>query len=60
MSLNGKWAGKQQKVVWTGSDNWSGLSFLNDEVTIKIPRASVWAQYNAHFDFVWNHRSRSF
>jgi hypothetical protein len=60
MSLNGKWAGKQQKVVWTGSDNWSGLSFLNDEVTIKIPRASVWAQYNSHFDFVWNHRSRAF
>ena len=60
MSLNGKWAGKQQKVVWTGSDNWSGLSFLNDEVTIKIPRASVWAQYNSHFDFVWNNRSRAF
>jgi hypothetical protein len=29
-------------------------------VTIKIPRASVWAQYNSHFDFVWNHRSRAF
>ena len=60
MSLNGKWSGQQQKVVWTGSDNWSGLSFLNDEVTIKIPRASVWAQYNSHFDFVWNNRTRAF
>ena len=60
MSLNGGFAGKRQKVVWTGSDNWSGLSFLNDEVTIKIPRASVWAQYNSHFDFVWNNRTRAF
>jgi hypothetical protein len=60
MSLNGGYAGKQQKIVWTGSDNWSGLSFLNDEVTITIPRASVWAQYNSHFDFEWNHRTRSF
>ena len=60
MALNGKWNGVQQKVVWTGSDNWSGLSFLNDEVTIKIPRASVWAQYNSHFDFVWNNRTRAF
>ena len=60
MTLNGTWNGHQQKVVWTGSDNWSGLSFLNDEVTLKIPRASVWAQYNAHFDFEWNNRTRAY
>lgn len=60
MSLNGRWAGKDQKIVWTGSENWSGLSFLNDEVTIKIPRASVWSQYEQHFDFMWANRTRSF
>jgi PLD-like domain len=60
MSLNGTWAGRRQKVVWTGSENWSGLSYLNDEVTIKIPRGSVWSQYVAHFDFLWHNRTRSF
>ena len=60
MSVNGTWAGQQRKIVWTGSENWSGLSFLNDEVTIMIPRAEVWQQYDSHFDFVWNFRTRSY
>lgn len=60
MALDGTWAGNHQKVVWTGSDNWSGLSLLNDEVTIKIPRASVHDAYRDHFEFLWNYRTRSF
>jgi len=60
MSVNGTWAGQQRKIVWTGSENWSGLSFLNDEVTIMIPRAEVWQQYDSHFDFVWNFRTRAY
>ncbi|MGA9746082.1 MAG: phospholipase D-like domain-containing protein [Nocardioides sp.] len=60
MSVNGGYAGKRQKIVFTGSENWSGLSFLNDEVTVTIPRESVWAQYNSHFDFVWNFRTRAY
>ncbi|MGZ5417047.1 MAG: phospholipase D-like domain-containing protein [Nocardioides sp.] len=60
MALDGTWAGKRQKIVWTGSDNWSGLSFINDEVTIKIPRAGIHTAYRAHFEFLWNYRTRSF
>ena len=60
MALDGTWAGKRQKVVWTGSENWSGLSFLNDEVTIKIPRAGVHADYARHFEFLWKYRTREF
>jgi phosphatidylserine/phosphatidylglycerophosphate/cardiolipin synthase-like enzyme len=60
MALDGTWAGQRQKVVWTGSENWSGLSFLNDEVTIKIPRASIYNAYASHFQFLWDHRTRSF
>ncbi len=60
MALDGTWAGRRQKVVWTGSDNWSGLSLLNDEVTIKIPRASVYGAYRDHFEFLWSYRTRPF
>lgn len=60
MILNGTWNGKRQKIVWTGSENWSGLSFLNDELVVKIPRGDIWAQYNAHFDNVWSHHSRAY
>jgi phosphatidylserine/phosphatidylglycerophosphate/cardiolipin synthase-like enzyme len=60
MALDGTFAGRRQKIVWTGSDNWSDLSYLNDEVTIMIPRASVHRAYQQHFEFLWNHRTRSF
>lgn len=60
MALDGTWAGLQQKVVWTGSENWSGLGYLNDEVTIRIPRAGVHRAYARHFEFLWSRRTRSF
>lgn len=58
MSLNGTWAGKGQRVVWTGSENWSRVSFLNDEMTVKIPRAGVYTSYVQHFDYLWANWSR--
>lgn len=60
MALDGTWNGSRQQVVWTGSENWSGLGYINDEVTITIPRAGVHAAYARHFEFLWNHRTRSF
>lgn len=60
MALDGTWAGTRQKVVWTGSENWSGLGFINDEVTIMIPRAGTHAAYVRHFEFLWRYRTRAF
>ena len=60
MALDGTWNGTRQKVVWTGSENWSGLGYINDEVTIMIPRATIHGAYARHFEFMWNNRTRSF
>lgn len=60
MSLDGTWNGTRQKIVWTGSENWSGLGYINDEVTIMIPRAGIHGAYARHFEFMWNNRTRSF
>lgn len=60
MALDGTWSGTRQKIVWTGSENWSGLGYINDEVTIRIPRATTHAAYARHFEFMWNHRTRAF
>ena len=60
MSLDGTWNGSRQKIVWTGSENWSGLGYINDEVTIMIPRAGIHGAYARHFEFMWNNRTRSF
>jgi hypothetical protein len=60
MALDGTFNGSRRKIVWTGSENWSGLGYINDEVTIMIPRAAVHGAYARHFEFMWNHRTRSF
>ena len=60
MALDGTWNGKRQKIVWTGSENWSGLGYINDEVTIMIPRAGIHGAYARHFEFLWKYRTRSF
>lgn len=58
MALDGTWGGVAQKVVWTGSENWSDRSRANDEVTLKIPRAGAHTSYSRHFNHLWNHKTR--
>jgi phosphatidylserine/phosphatidylglycerophosphate/cardiolipin synthase-like enzyme len=53
MTLNGTWKGTPQRVVWTGSENWSNKSLQNDEVTITIPRKAAHNSYVRHFEAMW-------
>ncbi len=54
MSVDGTWDGSPTRAVWTGSENWSDVSLLNDELVVMIPRAEVHDAYVAHFDHVWD------
>jgi hypothetical protein len=58
MTLDGGFRGRMGHQVWTGSENWSGLGLMNDEVTIRIPRRRTHDQYVANFNYVWRHWSR--
>jgi hypothetical protein len=58
MSVDGTWGGSPTRAVWTGSENWSDVSFLNDELVVMIPRASVHDAYVEHFDDVWGDHSK--
>jgi len=58
MSLNGVYAGAPMRVVWTGSENWSDKSEVNDEVTITIPRARAHEAYARHFETLWKRHTR--
>lgn len=60
MALNGHWDGRDQRIVWTGSENWSDKSLINDEVTLQIPKTGAHRAYAQHFDYLWNFRTRSF
>ncbi len=60
VAVNGNIGGKPVKKVWTGSENWSGISFLNDELILEIDRARVYRKYVDHFNFVWRRATHSF
>ncbi len=53
-TLNGAYDGKGLKAVWTGSENWSGISFSNDEVTLRLNGGPVYQRYTSRFDSMWN------
>lgn len=59
MALNGTWAGKGRRIVWTGSENWSNKSLQNDEVTLGIDRAGAHNAYARHFDALWKNPNRT-
>jgi hypothetical protein len=45
MMVNGRYEGRPTKAVWTGSENWSAISFANEEVVFTIRDASVYRRY---------------
>lgn len=58
MALSGGFRQSMGYHVWTGSENWSGMGMINDEVTIRIPRKSAYDAYLTNFDYVWSKHSR--
>ena len=58
MALSGSYRGDMGYQVWTGSENWSGMGMINDEVVIRIPKRSAYEKYVANFDYVWSNYSR--
>ena len=54
MTVNGTYKGKSVKTVWSGSENWSGTSFLNDELIIHMTGTKVYNKYIKHYRLLWN------
>ncbi len=55
LAINGTMSGKPVHRVWTGSENWSPMSFRNDEIILRIDSAKNYRTYVAWFDFMWRH-----
>ena len=55
LAINGNMGGKPVHSVWTGSENWSPMSFRNDELILRIDSTRNYRKYAGWFDFMWNH-----
>ena len=53
MAVNGTWNGTPQRIVWTGSENWSDKSLYNDEVTLGVVGNGAHRGYARHFETMW-------
>jgi len=51
--ISGKYKHKNQDIVFAGSENWSGISFANDEVTFQLTGRSYYKAYVGHFNQMW-------
>jgi len=54
LTVNGTYGGESVRTVWTGSENWSGTSFLNDELIIHMTSDKVYAKYLERYRKLWN------
>lgn len=54
VTINGTYKGRGDRLVWTGSENWSPPSFSNDEVTFRFTSKSYYTAYTARFNKMWD------
>jgi phosphatidylserine/phosphatidylglycerophosphate/cardiolipin synthase-like enzyme len=54
LMVNGTFRKKPTRTVWTGSENWSTMSFRNDEITLQINNPRAYRRYVDRFNFMWN------
>jgi phosphatidylserine/phosphatidylglycerophosphate/cardiolipin synthase-like enzyme len=52
--VSGAIGGLPKQAVWTGSENWSSISFGNDEVTLKLNGRHDYVVYKRLFNRMWN------
>lgn len=56
VTVNGSYRGRGDRLVWTGSENWSPPGYSSDEVTLELHGTAVVKTYNDQFLRMWNNR----
>jgi hypothetical protein len=57
MMVSGSYQLEPTTSVWTGSENWSGISFANEEVIMRFTAPSYYSAYLRQFGKLWNGRA---
>jgi hypothetical protein len=57
MAINGVYQGRATHTVWTGSENWDGMSFANEEFVLTINDTSVYRAYIDRWNAMWKGRA---
>ncbi len=57
MLVSGSYNKRPTMSVWTGSENWSGISFANEEVVVQFTDPSYYRAYFTQFNKLWSGRA---
>jgi phosphatidylserine/phosphatidylglycerophosphate/cardiolipin synthase-like enzyme len=57
MIVSGSFRREPTKSVWTGSENWSGISFANEEVIVRFTEPRYFRAYFQQFNKLWRGRA---
>jgi hypothetical protein len=57
MLVSGSFQKEPTKSVWTGSENWSGISFANEEVIVRFTDPGYFRAYFKQFGRLWAGRA---
>jgi hypothetical protein len=57
MIVSGSFQRQPTTSVWTGSENWSGISFANEEVVVRFTDPTYYAAYARQFRKLWSGRA---
>ena len=53
MTINGLMGGKNVKITWTGSQNFTALGTLaNNDIVLRVVDPAVTQAYNVHFAYI--------
>jgi phosphatidylserine/phosphatidylglycerophosphate/cardiolipin synthase-like enzyme len=59
MTISGHYGDdRAASMVFTGSSNWTHSGLVGDEIILRANGAHLVDQWDANFDYIWNHRSR--
>jgi len=54
LAINGRYGKRNMRTVFTGSENWDNVSFMNDEVTLQLTGDKTYYPYLNMFYHQWN------
>jgi hypothetical protein len=57
MLVSGSFNKAPTKSVWTGSENWSGISFANEEIIVRFTDPRYFRAYYRQFNKLWKGRA---
>jgi len=57
MTVDGSFDRQPTKSVWTGSENWTGISFANEEIVVRFTDPGYYRSYLREFNRMWRGRA---